>query len=241
MQDSGLDVLRVGRKTAITPSAMARQCQVVVISVPISDTLAMIRELGPLVREDGLLMDLTSLKKGPVDAMLRYSRAQVVGIHPLFGPSGETHPGLRAALCPGRGEEGLRWIKDVLTKQGVEVTVIDPEKHDRMMALIQAVNHFDTLALAHCISRSGFELQDLANTSTQTFQKRMDRIKEMLAQPSELFGSLLMDNPWAAESIGQYLNSVELLLRMTRDRDREGFERLFGSLGAVFLSGGEPS
>ena len=35
---------------------------------------------------NALIMDLTSLKKEPVEAMLKYSEAEVIGIHPLFGP-----------------------------------------------------------------------------------------------------------------------------------------------------------
>ena len=76
---SGSKVFRVGRRTDLTPAQVAQQCDVVVISVPIADTVRVIQEVGPLVSENGVLMDLTSVKKGPVEAMLRYSRAEIVG------------------------------------------------------------------------------------------------------------------------------------------------------------------
>jgi prephenate dehydrogenase len=42
----------------------------VVIAVPIEHTERVIREVGAHVRDDALLMDITSIKSAPVDAML---------------------------------------------------------------------------------------------------------------------------------------------------------------------------
>ena len=237
LEGRGLTVLCAGRKTDLSPVEMAQKCEVVVISVPIAETERVIREIGPLVPEDGLLMDLASLKKGPVEAMLKYSGAQVVGIHPLFGPELKPNSALRVAICPGRGEMGLKWITDIFLDERFEVTLFEPEEHDRMMGLIQGVNHFSTLALALCISRSGFELEDLVKGSTQTFHQRLGRIRSTMGQPAELFGSLLMDNPAAGEFIEHYLQSVEQLIRITRAKDQKAFGELFESLKTVFGTG----
>lgn len=235
----GLRALRAGRKTRLTPSALARQSDVVVISVPIAKTVEVIREIGPMVREDGLLMDLTSIKKGPMEAMLKYSRAEVVGGHPLFGPE-ERHPtGQRMAICPGRGERGLEWLRGFLEKAGIKVVVMDPGEHDRIMGLIQGVNHFSALALGLCISRSGFSFDEVLNCSTQTFKRRLDRIRAIVEQPSELFESLLMDNPGAGEFIEQYRDAVEGMIEITRKGDIGAFKGVFKSLKAFLTIDGE--
>jgi prephenate dehydrogenase len=236
LEQSGSTVFRVGRKTDLTPAEAAQQCDVVVISVPIADTDKVIQEIGPLVSEKGVLMDLTSVKKGPVEAMLRYSRAEVVGAHPLFGPEITANSGLRVVVCPGRGERGLDWLKGVLEGAGLKVMVLSPEKHDHIMGLIQGVNHFSTLALASCISGSGLEFEDILNCSTQTFIDRVERIRSVLEQPAELFGSLLMDNPAACEFNEAYLRSVADLIHIIRKGDKEAFEKLFESLKKFFNS-----
>jgi len=234
LERRGLAVLIAGRKTELTPAEMARQCDVVVISVPIAETERIIKEIGPLISEEGLLMDLASVKKGPVEAMLKYSKAQVVGVHPLFGPNVDSNGDLRIAICPGRGESGLDWITDIFRDEGFRVTILEPEKHDRMMGLIQGVNHFATLSLALCISSSGIEYKDLLSLSTQTLLERLERIRAIIGQPSELFRSLLMENPAAGEFIEQYRESVEQLITITRDGNKEAFEELFESLKNVF-------
>ena len=85
LKSSGSKVLRVGRKTRLSPVQAAKECDVVVISVPIVHTVEIIKEIAPLISEDRVLMDLTSIKKEPIEAMLKYSRSEVVGVHPLFG------------------------------------------------------------------------------------------------------------------------------------------------------------
>lgn len=234
LEGCGFTVLRAGRKTNLTPTEMARQCDVVVISVPIADTVRIIKEIGPLVSEKGLLMDLTSVKKESLEAMLKYSRAEVVGVHPLFGPDIKSNSGLRIAICPGRGERGLNWITGIFRGEGLTVTFMEPEEHDRMMGIIQGAHHFSTLALALFISRSGYKIGDLVNGSTQTFHQMLDRIRSILKQPTELFGSLLMDNPAGEKFIEQYLESAERLIQITRRGDKEAFGELVQSLKIFF-------
>ena len=236
VQPYSSEVFRVGRTTDLTPSEMARRCEVVVISVPVARTINMIREIGPLVSEKGVLMDLTSIKKKPVEAMLRYSRAEVVGTHPLFGPDGTADSGLRIVLCPGRGRVWHDWLLGIFRTAGLQVMVLSPEKHDHLMGLIQGVNHLSTIALGLCIIRSGLMFDELLNASTQTFTNRIDRIRAMMGQPAELFGSLLMDNPPAGEFMDHYLEATEELIEIIKKKDRASFEKIFENLKAFFCS-----
>lgn len=233
LEAQGVEVLRTGRSAKVSPREMARHCNVIVVSVPIAATMEVIREVGPLVPEDGLLMDLTSIKKLPLDAMLRYSRSQVVGLHPLFGPAPEGKD-LSVVVCPGRGHEGLEWITSVFRKGGIRVISLGPEAHDRLMGIIQGATHFATLALALSIERSGYAMKELLDCSTPTFRLYLDRIRNMLEQPSGLFGSLLMDNSFTEKHLKIYRRSCEQLEQITRDGDREEFEKLFDSLTEFF-------
>ena len=234
LEKRGLSVLRAGRRTELTPAEMAQKSDVVVVSVPIADTERVIREIGPLVPEEGLLMDLASLKAGPVAAMLEYSRAQVVGLHPLFGPEVTSDRDLRVAVCPGRGESGRKWIMEILLEEGMKTVVLDPQRHDQLMGLVQGVNHLSTLALADCIRRSGFGREELIDGSTLTFEQRLDRITAMFRQSATLFGSLLMNNPAAEGPMENYLQSVKRLMQIVQSGDQQAFEDLYDSLKEYF-------
>jgi prephenate dehydrogenase len=237
LERQGFTVLRSDLGTVLTPQAMTVRCDVVVVSVPIAETLKVIREIGPLLPENALLMDLTSVKKAPLEAMLVHSAAQVVGLHPLLGPEAGFNFGGRVVVCPGRGEIGLAWITRVLQESGLTPVYLDAEEHDRMMGLIQGANHFSTLALALTVSRSGFGVSNLSQCATETFRERLERIRFMMEQPVELFGSLLMDNPAAVEFSEQYLEGARRLLEACRSKNRQAFADLFASLRETFEAG----
>jgi len=229
LEKQGYDVYPVGRSTTLTPEMMARLCDVVVIAVPIPVTVQMIEKIGPILSEKRLLMDLTSIKQRPLEAMLEHSKAEVVGVHPLFGPV-ENSEGLRVAICPGRGRLGLKWVTDVFEEGKLCVSIMQPDIHDRLMGLIQGVNHFSTLGLAHCIKSSGFSIEDIEKCSTITFKRRLDRIYKLLDQPAELFGSLLIDNPESLNYIRLYRDILNEMIPMIENKDRDAFKELFATL-----------
>ena len=242
LERSGHHVLRTGRGTRIRPEDAARLCDVVVISVPIGSTIRVIEQVGPLIREDALLMDLTSVKEAPLKAMLRHSRSQVVGLHPLFGPAPNPDEGpLTVAACRGRGESGLPWIQGLLLAEGYRVKEIDPAEHDRIMSVIQGTNHFSTMALALFLSRCGIHPEELSAWSTPAFRSTLDRIRALTAQPGDLFQALLTQNPAAAERVGQYGEAVETMSRALYSPEGDAFERIFDRLADAFGKRGGPS
>ena len=93
-----------GGRRALTDIQSAEQCDLVIVSVPIRDTVRVIEEIAPLLTQDQLLCDLTSLKVAPVDAMLK-SKAQVIGLHPMFGPTVSSLRHQTIIVCPARATE----------------------------------------------------------------------------------------------------------------------------------------
>ena len=237
LEDLGLEVMRSSRSTRLRPKEMVSMCDVIVISVPITDTENVIREIAPLVPKEGLLVDLTSIKTLPLSVMLKCSSSQVVGLHPLFGPNhehGAAQGPMSIAVCPGRGEEGLRWTLGILKASGLRPIMLNPLLHDHLMGLIQGAHHFAMLVLATCIMDSNYRLEDILAYSTYVFRQSIDRIRFMLGQPLDLFASLLMDNPFSSQFIESYTKTCEQLADIINTKQRKAFEELFLSLRKYF-------
>jgi prephenate dehydrogenase len=98
---------RAGPQTNSHSADLAEQCDLVIVSVPIRDTVGVIGEIAPLLARNQLLCDFTSLKVRPVEAMLK-SKANVVGLHPMFGPTVSSLKSQKIIVCPVRVEEHLR-------------------------------------------------------------------------------------------------------------------------------------
>ena len=73
-ESNGCKVIVASRRTELKPVECAKQADVVIICVPIDSTLDVIKQVGPYVKENSLLMDFTSLKVEQVNAMLKHSK-----------------------------------------------------------------------------------------------------------------------------------------------------------------------
>ena len=209
LKAEGYSVRAFGRKMGTADIAeMARACQVVVVSVPIGVTCNVIEKVGPYMREDALLMDLTSLKCAPVKAMLESSVSEVIGCHPLFGPQINSIAGQRIVLCPARVKKWLPWLKDILEKNGALVVETTPEKHDQMMAIVQGLNHFNTIMMGLVLSRTGISISELMKFATPIFKTKMGIIEKIFCQNPRLYAEIIAMNPDVCQLIKSYEESV---------------------------------
>ncbi|HNB03647.1 MAG TPA: prephenate dehydrogenase/arogenate dehydrogenase family protein, partial [Methanoregulaceae archaeon] len=83
---AGHEVRVCGRGCLSLCLDLAVSSDLLMVSVPIRDTVHVIQDIAPFLSKEQILCDLTSLKTSPVAAMLA-SRASVVGLHPMFGPT----------------------------------------------------------------------------------------------------------------------------------------------------------
>lgn len=195
LQKESCTVHICGRKTALGINEMAKLCNVIVVAVPISATADIIKKVGPLLAKDALLMDLTSLKKEPVELMLANSPAEVIGCHPLFGPALTDASGQNIVLCRARGTTWFLWIKGICEKNKLVVLETTPEKHDKMMAIIQVLNHLNTISLGMALAETGIPLAEINKYSTPIFRTKLDIIKKVFTESPELYADIIAKNP----------------------------------------------
>jgi prephenate dehydrogenase len=191
----GYSVHVTGRSTGMPLPELAVACRIVIVAVPMASMIDVIREVGPLLPEETLLMDLTSLKEEPVRAMLAASRAEVIGCHPLFGPDAPSLAGQNIVLCPARGGRWLEFLQGIFVKNGARITVTAPAEHDRMMALTQGLTHLDTILMGLTLRDSGIEPSELAAFSTPVFRTKQAIIEKVFGPRPGLYAALLSENP----------------------------------------------
>jgi prephenate dehydrogenase len=184
-----------GKSEGVSLPELAATCRIVIVAVPIASTTDVIREIGPLLPEGALLMDLTSLKEKPIREMLAASRAEVIGCHPLFGPDVPSMAGQNIVLCPARGGKWLGFLQGIFAKNNARITVTSPAEHDRMMALIQGLTHMETLLTGLVLRDSGVESSELAAFSTPVFRTRQAITEKVFGPRPGLYAALLAENP----------------------------------------------
>lgn len=233
-EQNNCKVIISSRKTNLKPEDCAKQSDVVLVSVPIESTVETIKKISHHVNKGSLLMDTTSIKTEPVEAMLRYSKCEVIGMHPLFGPNISSLKHQTVVLCPARTKKWIKWTKNIFEKNYANVKISTPQKHDEMMSVIQCLNHFSTLSVAYAMKSLGTKIGESLEYSSPVYKLRMAMVGRILNQNPELYAGIEMRNRKSAKAIKAYADSVKSLQKIIKEKDTKKFFEYFNDCAEFF-------
>lgn len=135
-------------EVAASAKAVAADADLLVLCTPVQRIIAYLAELGAVLRPGTVVLDIGSTKHAVTAAMDELLPDGVVplGGHPMTGPAtaGRTEPD--AAVYDGRvflltptprtDPAALDWCAGLLERIGARVEVLDPERHDRLVAVV---------------------------------------------------------------------------------------------------------
>jgi prephenate dehydrogenase len=187
-----------GIRTA-SPAELVAAADIVVVATPIGEIGASLAALRPHLSGDQLVIDVGSVKRGPVAAMTAVLGADVpwAATHPLFGPvniaRGERP--LRAVVCPNdlhpQAAERARRLYEQI---GCLVVEQDADEHDRLMARTHALAFFVAKGLIDI--GAGDDLP-FAPPSFQALAQTIDTVR---SDAGHLFLAIERDNPHAEDA-----------------------------------------
>ncbi len=182
--------------------AAIHESDIVVISVPIDVTEATIEEIAPKISRGSLLMDMTSIKKIPLAAMEKCTPdgVEVIGTHPMFGPSIPDIRGQTVMITPSsRCERWLPVLTDLFEREGANVEIVDADTHDRVMAVVQGLTHFAYLSIGSTLMSLDFEVSLSRRFMSPVYEIMLDFVGRILGQNPHLYAMIQMNNPRIAE------------------------------------------
>ncbi|MCK5311649.1 MAG: prephenate dehydrogenase/arogenate dehydrogenase family protein [Desulfobacteraceae bacterium] len=195
--------------TKLSNFKIAENCKIIILSTPIDQAIKISKQIGKNLRSDQVLMDICSQKEDILSAMLEYSNSEVVGTHPMFGPSIASVKNQNIVLCRGRGDNGFLWLKDLFSKAGANVTILNAAEHDKNMAIVQSLTHFISICFAKTLQKMGIHPKDIFNTSTPVFKINSDIIGRLFAQDPDLYATLIGSNKYADQCINLFSESFK--------------------------------
>ena len=226
-QRHGYRVLSASRSTSLSPPDCARKSDLLIITVPVAATEKVIKECAPLVKPEGGLLDLTSLKVFPTKLMLAHSRCEVIGGHPVFGPSVKGLAGQVVVLTPCRGRVWLSRIKRVFREEEALIKISTPKRHDEIMGVVQGLMHFTTITLANTIKDLKIDPQELIAFSSPVYRMRMDFANRILNQDPELYADIELLNDAFLQALKSYEKETKQLADWVRKKNRRRFINSF--------------
>lgn len=213
--------------TELTNQQLAERSDIVIISVPIDQTEKVIKEVLPHMRSDAAIMDFTSIKEMPVNAMLK-GKCEVLGMHPMFGGTNPI-PGQTIILCPTKKSgHWSAWMADFLKENHVKIEKLTPKEHDQTMNIAQGLIHFAEITFADAIRRSGqLPIRQLLKYTGKASELKILVAARLIAQDSKLYGNIQIQNPYALKSLKEFQKSVTELLKIVAKKDLKSFKKYF--------------
>ncbi len=221
---------------AQSPEELIERCQVLLFTAPIRQTPAIIDDYVRLAagrERDALWLDITSVKHAPVTAMLR-SQAEVVGLHPMTAaPKSPTLKGRVLVVCEARLERWRPWFESLLENLHAQCVRTSPERHDRIMAVVQAMVHASHLAQAGTLATFADSLgglDALLPFRSASFELDGAIISRILALNPAIYEDIQFDNPHVPPMLDALLGELEKLRRAVAQGDqpaRDGFRAHF--------------
>lgn len=216
-----VDVMGLG--VGADAEVVASRNELVVVAVPIAVTLDVIREVAPHVKPGACLLDVTSLKRSPLEAMLESAPegVNVVGTHPMFGPHGSDMDRQKVVLCRGRGDQAFLDVKRLFESFGAETIEAAAEEHDAQMALIQVLVHEKTMVLGSVLERLKADLGRSLQFASPIYRTELAMIGRMFSQHAELYADILTRNDEAPRLSHVFEQEAAFFARAVAMGDRE--------------------
>ncbi|QEH48242.1 bifunctional chorismate mutase/prephenate dehydrogenase [Aggregatibacter actinomycetemcomitans] len=230
LQGSDYQVKCLERDGWARADQILQHADVVIVSVPIANTLAVIERIKPYLTENMLLVDFTSVKRTPLEKMLEVHQGAVVGLHPMFGPDVVSMAKQVVVCCDGRFSERYQWLLQQIQIWGAKIYQVDAAEHDHHMTYIQALRHFSTFVYGLYLSQQPVDLEKLLALSSPIYRLELAMVGRLFAQDAALYADIIGHKPENLAVIEHFKDSYETGLAFFKHHDRQGFIEQFNQI-----------
>jgi prephenate dehydrogenase len=202
-----------------------RRADVVLLSVPIDNFEEVVEQLGPYTHSGQAIIDITSIKVFPVDAMHKHIKTGVVlGAHPMFGPGARDMAKRSFVLTPTNDEETVvaQKVKGYLEARGAGATMMTPYEHDEMMAVVLGLSHFIAIVSADVLMSLG-RLKQMEAIGGSTYKVLLTLVGSVVAEDPEFYAALQMSLPGMTEVERLFQRSSKTWADLVKDKNRLEF------------------
>jgi len=208
-----------------TNAEAVKQADVILVSVPIDNFEPVVQELQPYINPKQVVIDITSIKVFPVEIMHKYIKTGLtLGTHPVFGPGARSMAKQNFILTPTNEEERAlaQRVREYLLVRGARVTLMAPQEHDEMMAVILGLSHFIAIVSADTLlSLGGLKQRD--TISGTTYKLLLTLVESVISEDPEFYASLQMSLPNMAKIEELFLENSKTWAELVKNKDQRQF------------------
>jgi len=231
---SGHSVCGIDREDWAQLDDLLPGTDLVIVSVPIDATDAVIGRLQGKLPDTCILADFTSNKSNSVAAMLAAHTGPVIGLHPMHGADVSQVSRQLMMACPMRDAQASAWLLEQCHLWGMRVFTCAPDEHDRMMNLVQGLRHYIAWLHGSFLQHSGMQPEDMLRCSSPIYRAELMMIGRMFAQQAELYADIVLANAERRQLLADFCAHHARLAELIKHNDRDGFIAEFKAISDYF-------
>ena len=203
----------------------------VILSVPVSESLKILPFVLDNLNKDALVWDVGSTKFSLCKSVENHSkRDQFLATHPIAGNEFSGPMASKENLFIGRIQilcetnktrpDLLKWAELVFNLMGMKIRYMNPEEHDKKMAIVSHLSHISSFMLGKTVMESEKNDQNILDFAGSGFESTV-----RLAKSSpEMWSSIFKDN---RKNILEILNAyIENLKQFRLKIENENYSDL---------------
>ncbi|MBI3794439.1 MAG: prephenate dehydrogenase/arogenate dehydrogenase family protein [Nitrospinae bacterium] len=218
------------------PEKAVEGADLIVICTPVLSIIPTLEAIAPHVKKGALVTDAGSTKKEIVarGEAIANGRFFFVGSHPIAGTeksgagaSFETlFDGKVCIVTPSANTppDKLEIVNSLWTDAGMRVSIMDPEKHDKVLGAISHLPHMTAFALVNALAGTdgGEEMLQFAGGGFKDTTR-------IASSPPEMWADIAMANSDAlAEMVGKNIEQLKKIESAIKAGDRAALLGMFG-------------
>jgi len=206
----------------------------VMVSIPIKSTPDMIRKVGPFLKKNALIFDITSLKKAVVNALIEIKNTfpiNCISLHPMFGPGISNMKNYVMMVVKVGGTDQYEVvINELLTlfkSDGLIITETLPEIHDKRVALTLGVPHMFNILFLNLLKSTNEPLNELTRFTGTTFLLQKVFAESIIQREMEMFGEIQMENQEFLKILELFESLLHKYKKIIEEKNIQGFNEIF--------------
>lgn len=201
---------------------------IIIFSVPIWITVETIKNVTPHIKNSSMILDVTSIKKSTSIAMEKYAQkwTLIIPTHPMFGPYVSTIAWQIFVLTPkeeDKKDSRYLFFKNFLEKNDAKVIETTPIEHDKMMAVVQWLTHFDMFVLWETIKRLWLDIEKSMNFVSPIYKIMISSVARYLNQNPKLYSDIQIYNTEVLQVHKVFMETTNDFNNFIKNKDEENF------------------
>lgn len=231
---AGHSVRSLGRKDWDNARSLLGEAELVLISVPIEQTLATIERTARYIATTAAIADITSIKTTPVEKMLACHDGAVMGLHPMFGPNKNSFDKQKIVVCSGRHDDVFQWLLDFMAERGGELIYCSPQEHDRLMAIVQAVRHFSQFGFGVFLKSERVDPESSLSVASPNYRSEYEALLRFFKQNPSMYVDIMLATETSCQTIERLASTYQDLAELIAKKDRDALIELFTNAKDLF-------